>query len=1004
MSSWQIEMLGGLIARSGDTELRRFRTRQAAALLAYLVFYPGVSRSRDELGEMLWPEAATDLQRRNLRQAIFFLRRHLEPADGTGAPVILSDFAGIRIDPATVQTDVAEFERLAASSSPDDLITAVPLYRGPLLASFTEEWIEPERQRLRDLYIAVLRRIVREFADKRDFDSAIGYAHRAIQEDPYREESHRALIQLYVATGRAHAARDQVNELKRNLAELGIEPSRETMALVQKLPEVRSQARRPAPQEPAPRPQPPSPIEIARPAEHSAPLPIPLTRLFGRDSDRLALADRLEAGARLITLIGPGGVGKTRLALETIRDQSNRFKDGAWFVQLADIRDPSRVPDAVLLALKVDRRESEPAISQVAGFLADRSVLLVLDNYEQLLPKAKATVLAIVRAAQNTSVIVTSRTRLGIDGESLFEVRPLDLPTEEAESTDLKDQPPAVQMFVDRAQSVRADFRLTFQNFATVSELTRKLEGLPLAIELAAARMGSLTVSQILTSLEERFRLLATTHVNRPQRHRSLWAAVAWSVDLLASDLRQFFSRLSVFRGGFNAESAAAVALKAESESLCVPSQHEHHLAMEMLDRLRQHSLIVEEEINGELRYSLLETIREFGEDILAPHDTADPMKRHAMYFAAVCDAASDLMMEGSTEQTRRLMDVEYSNMLAALSWSTSTDCDPEPGYHLAAPLAWYWQVTGRAVEGRARLEELDAIGRDRVPDLPRASLLSGLGNLAMLQDDLDAAFRFFDESRRRFASGGDEPASMRMNANVAAVLMKRGRLQEAEGYLRTCVDYHRSADMKDSLAGSLNYLGHCCRWKGDLESAIACWQEALAINRSTGHREWICNCLQNLGNACFDRNDIPGAKAYYSEAMTNRRELGDTLGIAYSLQHAALIALEESRLTDAQHALTECHKLDLGMQSIALKAWLAILAARLSAARGQYHTAARLLAWFNANCNRQQQVHGGGPNRVLDTLTAEVTDRISEAELATIARQITEETWDTLFSQSILV
>ncbi|MES2459243.1 MAG: BTAD domain-containing putative transcriptional regulator, partial [Armatimonadota bacterium] len=672
---WRVCLLGGLRAERDAEVVARFRSQKIGALLAYLALFPRRPHTREELADLLWPDSEPETARTNLRTALSSLRRQLEPPGIPAGTVLVSSGSGdISLNPSLIETDVAQFEevikRATRPALPRDeylrlLEEAVSLYGGPLLPGVYETWATTERDRLASAYLDALRRLVAHHEQAGNPEIALGFARRSVTADPLAEDAHADVIRLLQAVGDRAGARRQFDELSRLLEEqFGGEPAPETRALL---------AAKPAPRlTTAPSPVPdakPRTTTVDEPIGHSglktltgtrqplsppaAPLnlPLTLTRFFGREQELAELRARLSpqgtsgsGGTRLVTLTGPGGSGKTRLAVETARGLGADFPGGIWFVPLADLREAEHIGGALADALGLPRAQTTSPLQQAIEALAqktsaDRPVLLVLDNFEQLVGEGGADVAhELLAGVPSLSCLVTSRQRLLIDGEQEFALAPLPAPFETGKTIWTGDTSapegllafPCVQLFVDRARAARPDFQLSSRNADSIANLCSKLEGVPLAIELAAAWSQTLTPSQMRERLDQRFDLLVTRRRDALGRHRSLRAAVEWGWDLLAPEARDFFAQLSVFRGGWTLEAAEAVTGRPD--------------ALMLLTLLRDHSFVLTEEEQediGQMRFRMLETLREFAdEQVASVADQSTLDVRHYEYFLQLAEQA----------------------------------------------------------------------------------------------------------------------------------------------------------------------------------------------------------------------------------------------------------------------------------------------------------------------------------------------------------------------------
>lgn len=571
---WRIELLGRLRATQGDRVVTRFRARKTGLLLAYLAYYIQRPHPREALIDLLWPEADLSPGRGNLSKELSSLRRQLEPPGVPVGAVIVADHFAVQLNPAACVTDVAQFESAlqSASRAGNDrdsvcrLVEAVELYAGELLPGYYEEWILQERQHLAEQCLGAIHQLVSALEQAGDLESALEHARRAVRADPMREEAHFDLIRLYAAAGQPSAALRQYHELERLLRdELDETPSAATRALAE---ELRRDARtvvvaRSAPPEVTPAgergaPSPAAPVEAAplRPSRPTPRLPLQFTRFFGREEEIARLAETLLCSeARLVTLTGPGGSGKTRLTIAVADRLQEAFREAIAFVPLADLTDADQIPDAIMKALDLPRSADLDPLEQVVEVLNRHPSLLVLDNLEHLVEEGALLVKRLLERIPTLTCLVTSRQRLSLAGEQEFVVLPLPTPRR-SDSPERLLQYASVKLFVDRAQAVRADFQVTAANASAIAALCDRLEGLPLALELAAARALVLTPDQMLARLEERFDFLVSRQRGASSRHRTLRGAIDWSYRLLSADLRRAFARLSVFHGGWTLEAA----------------------------------------------------------------------------------------------------------------------------------------------------------------------------------------------------------------------------------------------------------------------------------------------------------------------------------------------------------------------------------------------------------------------------------------------------------------
>ena len=892
---WRIELFGGLRVLSGERVMTRFRTHKTASLLAYLALFPERPHSREELCDLLWPEADLDAGRMNLRVALSSLRRQMEPPGTPHGAVLVADRSKIHLNPAVCTTDIAEFEAvLAASSGAEEeaLTRAVSLYRGDLLPEIYDDWALGERERLAQAHLGVLHRLIRLLTQAGDFDRALDYAHRVLPLDPLCEKSHRLLMRLYAAMGRPDAARQQYQTLTQLLrVEMNAAPSSKTRDLAAHLddPSAEREAASLAAFSPVPgRIQPL--LSLDAPAEHASSdsLPVTFTRFFGRAEELERLTVLLTGPqTRLVTLTGPGGNGKTRLAVEAARGLGGLFSGGIWFIPLADVADPRRLGDVVLAALRLPRTADPWA--QIVAALAGPPVLLILDNFEQIAAGAAPTVLSLLGKAPALTCLVTSRRRLDVPGECELPVAPLPVP-DAADSAEQVVRNASAQVFVDRAQAVRPDFAVTDRSSQDLAALCRALEGIPLALELAASRIRALSLAQMRVRLDQRFELLASRRGDKGTRHRSLWAAIEWSYDLLPAHLQRFFVLLSIFRGGWTLEAAEAVC--------------EEPAALEALAQLRANSLLLAEDGLSDLRFRLLESLREFAWEQLSPDDREAAGERHTAFFAALAQQADDVLQGPEQGDWLRRFEADAANLLLALDWLNVRPDRTAEALAMTTALYHFWLLSGRQHEGRARLDAL--LVRWVAPDAARADALTVAGNLAEAEGDLPGARVRMEEGLALNLRLGREEQAARGRGDLGIIASRQGRLPEAAAYWEATTAYWQGRNEPRRAAATLNNLGILERRQGDLDAAQRRFLECLALYRQGGDTQKAASVLNNLGLTAQDRGDLDESRRWLEESLSLQQALGNVRGIAMALHGLGATAQKCGRFAEAQAFLAE--------------------------------------------------------------------------------------------------
>lgn len=848
----------------------RLPTRKSELLLAYLLLNPG-SHSRERIAARFWGDFPDSSARASLRNALAILRRRLRP-DLLDSD---RDTVGIRSD-HPIWVDVVEFKsgarRFLENGSVDPDQVDVALYTDDLLIDSYDDWVLEEREALHHLYVETLVESTRRMRSHSEYERALEFARLALEADPANETAHQHIMFCHVALGNRDAALRQYESCRRAMREhLGVEPSPETERLYKWIREA--------------------PAERVPVAASVTNLPIPVTSFVGRQREITELTGEL-ASERLVTLTGTGGSGKTRLAVRLATEVLDTFRDGVWWVELAAIDDEDSLARSVAKALGVPEVPDQPTTETLANFVRTRNLLLVFDNCEHLVGASASLADSLMSASPELKILATSRERLGAVGERVWRVQGLPVPEYRTryEVDDLLGFG-AVRLFVKRARAFDSLFALTPESASHVVDICARLEGLPLALELAAARVHVLGVEELAARLNDTFDVLGDVKRTGLARHRTLNAAIRWSHDLLADDEQVLFRRLSTFSGGWTLRAA---------EVTCAGTGVTPDSITDLLARLVDKSLVEVQTRGAGKRYRMLETIRQYSTERLDDSGEASGMRdRHLRYFRDLIEEADPHMgyflPDAETDLWAERVDADYENLRAGLGWSLEhhrkSVKSVEDGLRLAANLHWFWFARGRFDEGRRWLGRLLEIS-DHVQPETRARAALTAGYLACWQGDFESGEPLLEEALSLFRQAGDDPGVGFALHGLGFVAMGRGNGPQSAARFEEAL---KQAELiGDDWLGSFaeHFLAIALTYSEDYPAALSHFEAGnLLLDGLGGHRQGLAFSLFHQGRIARLQGDPSVAVSRHVRSLELFRDADDLRGLGYSLSGLAVLS-----------------------------------------------------------------------------------------------------------------
>lgn len=934
---------------------------RALSTLAYMLLHRERDISRDSIAFALWPDVSEEEAHANLRRSLYLLQRWLPARD---APWFFSNRRYVSWNEAAPYTlDVADYEAFVGQGR---LSEACALYEGDLLPAVEDEWIVAERDRLRTMQLDVMRRLFSQLRNAGDLNAAIDCARKALAADPWQEDFVREIVQMRALAGdRAgaiHEYRSFEQALKR---EMGAVPERETTEVYERV--VAAQRDEELP-----------PI-----AAHafSNNLPAQLTSLIGREDDLQALKGLLDRN-RLVTIAGAGGIGKTRLALQVGADLTDRYRDGVWFVEFAPISLDAFVASAVASALHIQESHDKTLIQSVLQALSSRRALLVFDNCEHLVDAIARFANEILRSCPRVQILATSRQSLNTEGEVVYRVSPLGFPETSANlSVEEAQSYSAIALFSERAQAAQYSFTLSSENVRAVADICRRLDGIALAIELAAARVRVLTPTRLNDGLKARFRLLTGGSRTVLPRHQTLRALIDWSYDLLEETEKVLLRRLAVFGGSFSLAAATA----------CAGAGMDELDMLGVLGSLVEKSLINTEMGEASERYHLMESTRRYLDERLEESGEREGVfRRYAQYYRDFCERADEEFHATPQSVWFQQVGQEFDNIREALLWSLNDGNDVKIGAAIAGALEEFWFNCGRFREGLLWIEHALRLAGDCVDSSHAAKLYLARAVLLWGTNKLQAA-----ERACALYEAANDSRGLAYALRQRALTLRQNAPKEAEELCQRAAALFEQACDAGGLAMVLDTLGSILTRRGDFVEASAIHRRALQIASAAGCEYATMITLIYLSDSEFQSGDVESAVRHAEDALNRARATRMPRLLLNARCNLAFYRIMSGRFTEAAQDLAETMALLPNVQDAYSTAVVLQHVALLQAERGDASIAARLTgyidAYFSSSGVEREATEKIGRDRLEAALRSVLSDAAYEMNLSAGAK-LTEE------------
>ena len=876
----EVRLLGKFEVKS-DGKPVAITSRPAQSLFAYLILSAGTVHRREKLAGLLWPDSLEETARGNLRHALWQIRKSLPPLT---KHLLAADLSIAFNASSDYWLDAAKVEKLSDRVTADELTAVLSEYQGELLPGFYDEWVVLEREHLYSIFENQMTNLMSLLQEEKRWPDILDWGERWIKLGQKPEPAYRALMNAHAAKGDMSKVAATYERCVKSLKEFGIEPSEQTKQLYENLKSGKDILHV----------EPVSTKFVVK--EASSNIPVPLTSFIGREKE-LKEITKLLSSSRLVTLTGPGGVGKTRLAIQTANDSIKKFKDGVFWVGLVGLSDGNLIPQEIAQSLNVREASDEPLLETLKMYLKSKDVLLVIDNCEHMIRDCAQYAEQLLAACPRLKILATSIEALGLFNETIWQVPSLPLPEIQQHSLEELREFASIALFNERAKSAKSSFSLDETNVASVAQICRRLDGIPLAIELAAARIKLLSIDEIAARLNDRFSLLTSGSRTAIPRHQTLRATIDWSYELLTEPERVLLRRLSVFASGFTLEAAEAVCSQGIKQSDI----------LDLLGRLVDKSLVIVEDVSKihETRYRLLETIRQYALERLVETGEAPIIRDgHLGFYLALAEKSEPYIFSAESAIWVSRLDKELDNIRAAMDWSTNSG-KAVAALRIAGSLVYFWWTHGfLASEWHDRIQRALALPEGRERTWARAKALNGIGSSYWADANPTDRRPQLEEALRIGKELGDRWNIATALRNLGALNTIRGNYSEARLFLEQALEAWQAMGGEGKLgyAISVAFLGDVELSCNQLEKARSLYNKSVAGLREpdVGDNNFLGYPLRRLGQLAWREGNYVHAISFCKESLRLNYEVSDPRGVMCCVAGFAAIAVAQGKFERA--------------------------------------------------------------------------------------------------------